>query len=99
MNARTETDVLVVGAGPSGMAAAVMAGSLNLRTVIVEAGAVGGKLHVIGALENVPGNWSTGPQLAEALMHCASAFPRPAGPAPERKAGHPLALGRGTVRG
>ncbi|CAO0827355.1 NAD(P)/FAD-dependent oxidoreductase [Streptomyces microflavus] len=67
MNARTETDVLVVGAGPSGMAAAVMAGSLNLRTVIVEAGAVGGKLHVIGALENVPGNWSTGPQLAEAL--------------------------------
>src|SRR5690606_5296815 len=41
--------------------------SLNLRTVVVEADSVGGKLHVIGALENVPGNWSTGPQLAEAL--------------------------------
>ncbi|MEU3038130.1 FAD-dependent oxidoreductase [Streptomyces griseoaurantiacus] len=62
-----ETDVLVVGAGPAGVAAAVMAASLNLRTVIVEADSVGGKLHVIGALENVPGNWSTGPQLAEAL--------------------------------
>ncbi|MFI0120565.1 NAD(P)/FAD-dependent oxidoreductase [Streptomyces globisporus] len=67
MNTPHETDVLVVGAGPSGVAAAVMAASLGLRTVIVEAGAVGGKMHVIGALENVPGNWSTGPQLAEAL--------------------------------
>jgi len=67
MNTPHETDVLVVGAGPSGVAATVMAASLNLRTVIVEADSVGGKLHVIGALENVPGNWSTGPQLAEAL--------------------------------
>ncbi|WP_221355308.1 NAD(P)/FAD-dependent oxidoreductase [Streptomyces beigongshangae] len=67
MNTPHEMDVLVVGAGPSGVAAAVMAASLNLRTVVVEADSVGGKLHVIGALENVPGNWSTGPQLAEAL--------------------------------
>ncbi|MDT0614464.1 NAD(P)/FAD-dependent oxidoreductase [Streptomyces lancefieldiae] len=67
MSTPHETDVLVVGAGPSGVAAAVMAASLNLRTVIVEADSVGGKLHVTGALENVPGNWSTGPQLAEAL--------------------------------
>ncbi|MFD5426372.1 FAD-dependent oxidoreductase [Streptomyces sp. NPDC127084] len=62
-----EADVLVVGAGPAGVAAAVMAASLNLRTVVVEAGQVGGKLHTIGALQNVSGNWSTGPQLAEAL--------------------------------
>ncbi|AZM49204.1 oxidoreductase [Streptomyces sp. WAC 06738] len=67
MNAPHETDVLVVGAGPSGVAAAVMAASLNLRTVIVEAASVGGKLHAIGALENVSGNWMSGPQLAEAL--------------------------------
>ncbi|MER8226060.1 FAD-dependent oxidoreductase, partial [Streptomyces sp. NPDC094143] len=67
MNKPYKTDVLVVGAGPSGVAAAVMAASLNLRTVVVEAGAVGGKLHAIGALENVPGNWSTGSRFAEAL--------------------------------
>ncbi|WP_030705069.1 MULTISPECIES: NAD(P)/FAD-dependent oxidoreductase [unclassified Streptomyces] len=67
MSTPHETDVLVVGAGPSGVAAAMMAASLNLRTVVVEADSVGGKLHVIGALQNVPGNWSTGPQLAEAL--------------------------------
>ncbi|MBT2369976.1 FAD-dependent oxidoreductase [Streptomyces sp. ISL-10] len=62
-----ETDVVVVGAGPAGVAAAVMAASLNLRTIVVEPGRVGGKLHTIGALENVSGSWSNGPQLAEAL--------------------------------
>lgn len=68
MNAPScDTDVLVVGAGPAGAAATVMAASLNLRTIVLEAGPVGGKLHRISALENVPGSWSTGPQLAEAL--------------------------------
>jgi thioredoxin reductase (NADPH)/alkyl hydroperoxide reductase subunit F len=62
-----DANVLVVGAGPAGVAAAVMAASLKLRTVVVEAGQVGGKLHIIGAVENVSGNWSTGPQLAQAL--------------------------------
>ncbi|MEV0604533.1 FAD-dependent oxidoreductase [Streptomyces sp. NPDC050315] len=62
-----EADVLVVGAGPAGTAAAVMADSLNLRTVVVEADSVGSKLRTIGALNNVSGNWSSGPQLAEAL--------------------------------
>ncbi|MFE7777663.1 NAD(P)/FAD-dependent oxidoreductase [Streptomyces sp. NPDC057445] len=63
----TEADVLVVGAGPAGVAATMMAASLNLQTLVVEAGPVAGKLHTIGALENVPGGWSTGPQLATAL--------------------------------
>ncbi|GAA2417822.1 FAD-dependent oxidoreductase [Streptomyces mauvecolor] len=62
-----ETDLVVVGAGPAGVAAAVMAASLGLRTVVVEPGLVGGKLHAVKALENVSGGWSTGPQLAEAL--------------------------------
>jgi thioredoxin reductase (NADPH)/alkyl hydroperoxide reductase subunit F len=62
-----DTDVLVVGAGPAGVAAALMAASLSLRAIVVEPGPVGGKLHRIGALGNVPGSWSTGPQLAEAL--------------------------------
>ena len=65
--AMTEVEVLVVGAGPAGVAATMMAASLNLQTLVVEAGTVAGKLHCIGALENVPGSWSTGPQLAAAL--------------------------------
>ncbi|WP_217240108.1 FAD-dependent oxidoreductase [Streptomyces sp. AC555_RSS877] len=62
-----DADVLIVGAGPAGVAAAVMAASLKLRTVVIEAGLTGGKLHVVGALDNMPGNWSTGPDLAQAL--------------------------------
>ncbi|MFF8423128.1 FAD-dependent oxidoreductase [Streptomyces sp. NPDC015680] len=62
-----DTDVLVVGAGPAGVAAALMATSLNMKVLVVEADSVGGKLQTIGALENVSGNWTTGPQLAEAL--------------------------------
>ncbi|WP_409239396.1 FAD-dependent oxidoreductase [Streptomyces sp. PA5.6] len=62
-----DADVLVVGAGPAGVAAALMATSLNMKVLVVEADNVGGKLETIGALENVSGNWTTGPQLAEAL--------------------------------
>ncbi|MEU7151235.1 FAD-dependent oxidoreductase [Streptomyces sp. NPDC039022] len=68
MNAPSyDTDLLVVGAGPAGVAAAVMAASLDMRSIVVEAERVGEKLHRIDALENVPGAWSTGPQLADAL--------------------------------
>ncbi|MGI5451488.1 FAD-dependent oxidoreductase [Streptomyces sp. CA-243310] len=62
-----DADVLVVGAGPAGVAAALMATSLNIKVLVVEADSIGGKLQTIGALENVSGNWTTGPQLAEAL--------------------------------
>ncbi|MGK5545703.1 FAD-dependent oxidoreductase [Streptomyces sp. URMC 127] len=67
MTAVPETNLLIVGAGPAGVAAAVMAGSLGMRSTLIEAGQVGGKLHHIGALENMPGNWQTGPALADAL--------------------------------
>ncbi|WP_420082581.1 FAD-dependent oxidoreductase (plasmid) [Streptomyces sp. JL4002] len=62
-----DADVLVVGAGPAGVAAALMATSLNMKVLVVEADGIGGKLQTIGALENVSGNWTTGPQLADAL--------------------------------
>lgn len=65
--AACETDLLVVGAGPAGVAAAMMAASLGMQTVVVESGSIGGKLHQIKALENMPGSWATGPHLAEAL--------------------------------
>lgn len=62
-----DADVLVVGAGPAGVAAAMMAASLKLHALVIEAEQVGSKLHMIGALENVAGGWTAGPQLAEAL--------------------------------
>ncbi|WP_438296193.1 FAD/NAD(P)-binding protein [Streptomyces sp. HUAS TT7] len=62
-----DADLLVAGAGPAGVAAAVMASSLRMTTIVVEAVAVGSKVAAIGALENVPGGWTTGAALAEAL--------------------------------
>ncbi|MEU5476789.1 oxidoreductase [Streptomyces mirabilis] len=62
-----DADLLVVGAGPAGVAAAVMASSLRMTAVVVEAEQVGAKLRSIGALENVPGSWSAGPELAKAF--------------------------------
>ncbi|MFD5451243.1 NAD(P)/FAD-dependent oxidoreductase [Streptomyces sp. NPDC127100] len=62
-----DADLLVVGAGPAGVSAAVMASSLRMRTVVVEVEQVGAKLRAIGAMENVPGGWTTGGALAEAL--------------------------------
>ncbi|MGA4844549.1 oxidoreductase [Streptomyces sp. G45] len=66
MTAPYDADVLIVGAGPAGGAAALMAASLRLRVTVVEAERVGGRLQAIGAVENVPG-WHTGPGLARAL--------------------------------
>lgn len=63
----SDVDILIVGAGPAGVAAAVMAASLRLRTIVVERDQVGGRLRHIGALENVPGGWSSGRALADAL--------------------------------
>lgn len=62
-----DADLLVIGAGPAGVAAAVMASSLRMKTVVVEAEQVGAKLRAIGAMENVPGGWSSGAALADAL--------------------------------
>lgn len=62
----TRPDLLIVGAGPAGVSAAVMATSLGMHSTLIESGKVGGKLHHIGALENMPGQWMNGPQLADA---------------------------------
>lgn len=62
-----DTDLIVVGAGPAGTAATLMGVSLGMRVRLIEQNTqIGGKLRHIGALDNVPGNWRTGPDLAAA---------------------------------
>mgnify|MGYP001496191020 CR=1 FL=1 len=61
------TDLLVVGGGPAGCAAAVMAASVGMRSQIVEPGALCGKLRFIPALGNVLGGHTSGPELAAAI--------------------------------
>lgn len=48
-------DFAIIGCGPSGMAAALYASRAGLDTVIIEAGAPGGKLMKTDMVENYPG--------------------------------------------
>lgn len=55
MSATRETDVVIIGAGPAGMAAALYAGRAMLDTVVLERGIPGGELLNTEFLEDVPG--------------------------------------------
>jgi len=63
-----EADLIVVGGGPAGCAAALMAASVGLRSVVLEAEArLCGKLRGIPAVDNVAGGHRSGPELADAI--------------------------------
>ena len=55
MGTTHEYDVVVVGAGPAGMTAAMYAGRSMLRTALLERGAPGGELHNTEVIEDYPG--------------------------------------------
>ena len=69
-------DVAVVGAGPSGLAAAVYASSEGLRTVVVEREAIGGQAGTTSMIRNYPGvaQGVTGSRLAFAAYQQAWFF-------------------------
>ena len=48
-------DVVIIGAGPAGLTAAIYASRANLSVLIVEAGVNGGKLSKTYEIENYPG--------------------------------------------
>lgn len=48
-------DVIIIGAGPAGMAAAVYTGRARLKTIILEKGAPGGQILLTDWVENYPG--------------------------------------------
>src|SRR5919108_1176371 len=50
-----EYEVIIVGAGPAGMTAALYAGRSMLRTVVLERGAPGGELLNTELIEDYPG--------------------------------------------
>ena len=87
-------DVAVVGAGPSGLAAAVYAASEGLRTVVLESEAPGGQAGTSSRIENHLGfptgvsgsRWPSGPRCRR--RSSAPQSPCPAGPsrcAPKRE--------------
>ncbi|WP_330315533.1 FAD-dependent oxidoreductase (plasmid) [Streptomyces sp. NBC_00523] len=62
-----DTDLLVIGGGPAGCAAARMAAGVGLRTVLVEPDRLCRNLYRVPALGNVLGGHTSGPALAEAI--------------------------------
>ena len=71
-------DVIILGAGPAGLSAAVYARRAGLTVLILDAGAPGGKMNLTAELENWPGDQKVaGPELAYRMnMRCTLALNR-----------------------
>jgi thioredoxin reductase (NADPH) len=72
----TEFDVVVVGAGPAGLATAVAASSEGLRTLVVESDAIGGQAGSSTLIRNYPGfsRGVSGAELAQRAYQQAWVF-------------------------
>lgn len=61
-------DLVIIGAGPAGLAAALYAGRSRLDTLLIEKAADGGQISITDEIENYPGQipeGESGPQLIE----------------------------------
>lgn len=68
-------DVIVIGAGPGGMTAALYASRADLKVLVLEGGLPGGQLNNTADVENYPGvGLVTGPDLAEKMLADSSNF-------------------------
>ncbi|EPI00835.1 thioredoxin-disulfide reductase [Enterococcus sp. DIV0213j] len=68
-------DVIVIGAGPAGMTAALYASRSNLSVLMIERGAPGGQMNNTAEIENYPGFESImGPELAYKMYEGVSKF-------------------------
>lgn len=63
----SSTGLIIVGGGPAGCAAALMAASVGMRSTLVEAEALCGKLQHIATINNVVGGHTSGSDLAAAV--------------------------------
>ncbi|HZF38254.1 MAG TPA: NAD(P)/FAD-dependent oxidoreductase, partial [Blastocatellia bacterium] len=66
----TDYDVIIIGGGPTGLAAAVYTGRSLLRTLVLEKQAVGGQIVLSAAIDNYPGfaDGISGYDFAEAFL-------------------------------
>jgi thioredoxin reductase (NADPH)/alkyl hydroperoxide reductase subunit F len=62
-----DTDVIIIGGGPAGCAAARMAASVGMRSILIEPDTLCRNLYRIPALNNVLGGYTSGPELADSI--------------------------------
>ena len=69
-------DVIVLGAGPAGLAAGLYAGRSRLSTLIIEKGQDGGQIAITNEIENYPGQveGDSGPSLIARMTEQAKKF-------------------------
>ena len=70
-------DVLILGAGPGGLAAGLYAGRARLSTCIIEKGQDGGQIAITDSIENYPGQsveGESGPSLIKRMTEQAEKF-------------------------
>lgn len=70
-------DVIILGAGPAGLAAGLYAGRSRLSTLIIEKGKDGGQIAITDEIENYPGQTvegESGPSLIERMTQQAEKF-------------------------
>ena len=68
-------DVMIIGAGPAGLTAALYASRSNLSTLMLERGVPGGQMINTAEIENYPGfNSITGPDLSEKMYEGSKQF-------------------------
>lgn len=63
-----DTDLIIIGGGPAGCAAARMAASVGMRSILVEPDRLCRNLYRIPALNNVLGGCTSGPELADSIV-------------------------------
>lgn len=72
----TMYDLIIIGGGPAGMAAAVYAGRSERKTLLIEKGGYGGRVKDTGEIRNYPGNISdSGSGLMDKFSAHAQTYP------------------------
>lgn len=67
-------DVIIIGAGPGGLSAAIYAARGGMKTLVLEGVGVGGQMNYTTDIDNYPGFSGTGPELSEKMHEQAEKF-------------------------